>query len=145
VVIANPEFYVEEHGGKTNFDQMLQALDAATGDSADSGPGEAAPKAEPVIVIRHLRIDETRAALESHTFDRYTDMQVDAVEMNDLRGTPSQLARQIARTVVEELNSATSSEMLKAKAQRKVDDIQKKVNDKLRDLLGDETDEDAAN
>jgi hypothetical protein len=35
--------------------------------------------------------------------------------------------------------------MLKAKAQRKVDDIQKKVNDKLRDLLGDETDEDAAN
>ncbi len=145
VVIANPEFYVEEHDGKTNFDQMLQALDAATGDPADSGPGDAATKAEPVIVIRHLRVDETRAAFESHTFDRYTDMHIDAIEMNNLRGTPSQLAGEIARKVVGELNSEASSELLKARAQKKVDDIQQKVNDKLRDLLGDETDEDPAN
>ena len=145
VVIANPEFYVEEHDGKTNFDQMLQALDAATGDAAESGPGAAAPKAEPVIVIRHLRVDETRAAFESHTFDRYTDIQIDAIEINNLRGTPSQLAREIARKVVGELNSAASSEMLKVQAQKKVDDIQKKVNDKLRDLLGNKTDEDPPN
>ncbi len=144
VVIENPEFHVEEHGGKTNFDQMLQALDAGAGESADSGPGDAAPKAEPVIVIRHLRIDETRAAFESHTFDRYTDMQIDAIEMNNLRGTPAQLAGEIARKVVGELNSAASSEMLKVQTQKKVDDMQKKVSDKLRDLLGEEKDDDSA-
>lgn len=144
VVIANPEFYVEEHGGKTNFGQMLHALDAGAGESAGSGPAEAPPKAEPVIVIRHLRIDETRAAFESHTFDRYTDMQIGAIEMNNLRGTPSQLTGEIARKVVGELKSAASSEMLKVQAQKKVDDIQQKVNDKLRDLLGDGTDQDPA-
>lgn len=144
VVIANPEFYVEEHDGKTNFDEILQALNAATADAADSGSGAAAAKAEPVIVIRHLRMDETRAAFASHTFDRYTDMHIDAIEINNLRGTPSQLAGEIARKVVNELNSAASSEMLKVQAQKKVDDIQQKVKDKLRDL-GQQTDEDPAN
>lgn len=143
VVIANPEFYVEEHGGKTNFEQMLQALDAGAGESAGSSPGAAAPKAEPVIVIRHLRIGETRAAFASQTFDRYTDMQIDAIEMNNLRGTPAQLAGAIARKVVDELNSQAASEMLKAQGQKKVDDVQKKVNKKLQELLGGDNDDSA--
>jgi hypothetical protein len=137
VAIENPEFYVEELHGKTNFEQMLQALDSrSTPVGADSG------STEPVITIRHLRIDQTRAAFASHTFDKYTDMQVDAMEMNNLRGTPSQLAQQIARKVVTELSSEAGAEMLKARAQKKVDDIQKKVNDKLQDLLGGNSEKD---
>ncbi len=89
-----------------------------------------------MIVVRHLRIDETRAAFESHTYDQYTDMQVDAIEMNNLRGTPSELAGQIARKVVGELSSEAAAAMFRAKAQKKVDDIQKKVTGKLQELLG---------
>lgn len=130
VAIDNPEFYVEELDGKTNFGQMLQTLNSGSKPAAsDSG------KAEPMISIRHLRIGETRAAFASHTFDRYTDMQVDAIEMHDLRGTPSELAGQIGRKVVGELTSEAASELLKAQAQKKADDIQRKVDDKLRDLL----------
>lgn len=135
VAIENPEFYVEELDGKTNFDQMLHALDSGV-EPAASEPG----KPEPILSIRHLRIGETRATFESHTFDHYTDMQVDAIEMHDLRGTPSELAGQIARKVVGELKSEAAKEMLKIQAQKKVDDIQKKVNDKLRDLLGGDSD-----
>lgn len=136
VAIENPEFNVEELDGKTNFDLMLQALNSGSEPAAsDSG------RAEPVISIRHLRIGETRAAFASHTFDRYTDMQVDAIEMHDLRGTPSELAGQIARKVVGEVTSEAATEMLKAQSQKKVDDIQKKVNDKLRDLLGGDSNE----
>jgi hypothetical protein len=133
VEIGNPEFYVEERGGKTNFDQLLQALNSGSGQPAADGGGS-----EPVIVVRHLRIDETRAAFESHTFDQYTDMKVDAIEMNNLRGTPSELAGQIARKVVTELSEEAASAMLKAEGQKKLDEVQKKVNDKLRHLMGDE-------
>ena len=132
LVIKNPEFYVEEHDGKTNFGQMLQAFNS--GSQPVAGNDKGGP--EPVISIRHLRIDETQAAFSSQTFDRYADMQVDAIEMNDLRGTPTELARQIARKVVSELSDEAASELFKAKAQKKVDEIQKKVKDKLQDLLG---------
>jgi len=132
VEIENPEFYVEENGGKTNFDQMLEALQAESGKAGNEPQSK-----EPVVVIRHLRIDETRAAFESHTLDQYTDMQVDAIEMNDLRGTPTQLAEQIARKVVGELSAEAAKQMLKAKAQKQLDNVQKKVNDKLRQLMGD--------
>ena len=140
VEIENPEFYVEEHGGKTNFEQMLQSLD-----SGAARPSGAAQGNEPVIVIRHLRIDETRAAFESHTFDQYTDMQVDAIEMNNLRGTPTELAGQIAREVVKELSSEAASEMFKAKARKQLDDVQKKLNDKMQDLMGRDSDEESKN
>ena len=136
LVIRNPEFYVEEHNGKTNFGQMLQALNSGSQSAASNDTG----KAEPVIAIRHLRIDETQAAFSSQTFDRYTDMQVDAIEMNNLRGTPTELARQIAGKVVSELSEETASELFKAKAQKKVDEIQKKVKDKLQELLGGDDD-----
>jgi len=131
IAVENPEFYVEELDGNTNFGQMLKALDRGEEPAAEE-PG----KAEPEIVIRHLRISETRAAFASHTFDRYSDMKVDAIEMNNLRGTPSELAGQIARKVIGELTSEAAKELLKAQGQKKVDDIQNKVSDKLKDLIG---------
>jgi len=131
IAVENPEFYVEERDGKTNFGQMLQALDTGA-EPAEDNSG----KTEPEIVIRHLRISETRAAFSSHSFDRYTDMKVDAIEMNNLRGTPSELAGQIARKVVGELTSEAATELLKAQGQKKVDDIQDKVNRKLKELMG---------
>jgi len=131
VAIDDPEFYVEERDGTTNFDQMLKSLDEMT-----AAPDDDQGKPEPVIVIRHLRIGETRAAFTSHTFDRYTDIQVDPIEMNNLRGTPTELAEQIAHKVVGELSSEAASELFKAEAKKKVDDMQKKVNDKLKELLG---------
>ena len=136
LAIKNPEFHVEEHDGKTNFGQMLQALDSGSQPVANADNR----RVEPVIVIRHLEIDETQAAFASQTFDRYTDMQVDAIAMNDLRGTPVELARQIERKVVGELEAESASELFKDRAQKKVNEVEKKVKDKLRDWLGSDDD-----
>ena len=84
----------------------------------------------------------TEVTIEVGGTNVYADLGYpDAAEMQ----RKSQLAGEIARKVVGELNSEASSELLKVRAQKKVDDIQQKVNDKLRDLLGEEKDDGSAN
>ncbi|MEJ8567253.1 hypothetical protein [Elongatibacter sediminis] len=138
VVIDNPDFFIEERGGKTNFGQMLETIEQ------NAPPVDPDAADEPEIVIRHFRIDKTRAALESHSFDRFTDVEVDAIEMHNLRGTPTELAEQIAREVVGELSSEAAGALLEAEARKRLGDVQEKVSGKLRGLLGgdDESEED---
>ena len=143
VVIESPEFIIEEAGGRTNFDQMLEAIKSSPAPGSGSGNG-GQEKEEPVIVIRHFRINETRAAFESRTLDRFTDLRVDAIEMNNLRGTPSELAEQIGRKVIGELSSEAAAELLKAQAKKQLKDVSGKVSSKLRGLLGNDDEDNTA-
>jgi hypothetical protein len=140
VVIENPEFFIEENGGETNFEQMLQALEAADENgpgrtAAPGGESNGAQVKEPVVVIKHFRIEETRAVFESRSLDRYTGIKVDAIEMNDLRGTPSELATLIARELVEEIRSEAAKEILKLQAKKQLKGVSSKAKDVLQDLL----------
>ncbi len=132
VVIDQPEFLIEELGGTTNFQQMLDALEA--GESVVPAVDPAKP--EPVIVIRHFRIDGARAGFESASLDRYTDLNVDAIELNDLKGTPTELANEIGRKVLKELSSEAAIALLEAQARRKADDLGGKVSHSLGKILG---------
>ena len=136
VVIENPEFIIEEAGGMTNFGQMMKALEAAPEPQAAEPAGK-----EPVIVIRHFRINKTRAAFESRSLDKYTDVEVDAIEMNNLEGTPSELAEVIAKEVIGELSSEAGAALLKAQAGKQLDKLNEKVSGTLRGLLGGDKDE----
>lgn len=154
LVIDRPEFLIEEADGETNFGQLLRALEAG-GDSgtpaaeggaeedAEDGADEGAAGGEPEIVVRHFRINATRAAFESRSLERYSDVEVDAIEMNDLRGTPSELAEQIARVVVAEISSEAATEMLKAKAKKQFNDTSELVDRKIRELLDSDGDGEA--
>ena len=138
LVIDRPEIVIEELGGKTNFEQMLAELESSEPESGDSG------SSEPEIVIRHFRMNGSRAAFESASLDRYTDIEVDAVELNDIRGTPTEVARIIAREVVGEVTSEAATELLKAQARKKLDDVDKKVGEKLQEFFGrDDAEEDS--
>ena len=130
LIIDKPEILIEERGGTTNVAQMLDKLEK-TGSSAGDTGGQ-----EPVIVIRHFRMNESRAGFDSATFDRHTTVEVDAVEMNDLRGTPTEIARIIAREVLNEAVAEASKEVLKAQAGEKYEEIEKKVGEALKDLFG---------
>ena len=130
LVVDRPEILIEEVGGTTNFAQMLDELDKMESSAGETG------KEEPVIVIRHFRMNESRAGFESATFDRHSTVEVDAVEMNDLRGTPTEIARIIAREVLNEVATEASKEVLKARAGEKYEEVEKKVGDALKDLLG---------
>jgi hypothetical protein len=130
LVIENPEILIEEVGGTTNFARMLAELEA-TDPSAGGGDAD-----EPVIVIRHFRMNESRAAFESASLNRHSTVTVDAVELNDLRGTPTELARIIAREVLEEVKDEAAKELLKAQAGEKYKELEKKVGDALKDIFG---------
>lgn len=136
VSIDSPEFYIEEQGGVTNMELLLQAIESA--------PVEEAPTdstAEPEIVIQHFRVDATRASFESRSLDRFTEIKVDAVELYDLRGTPSELSRVIARAMLKELSKVAGMELLKSGARKKADELGDKLSGSLKSIFGGSDDE----
>lgn len=132
LVIDKPEFLIEELGGTTNFQQMLDALEA--GESVVPAADPAKPEAE--IVIRHFRIDGARAGFESSSLNRYTDLQVDSIEMNDLKGTPTELANLIAKEVLRELSSEAGMALLEAQARKAAGDLGDQVGESLGRIFG---------
>jgi len=125
VVIDNPEIIIEELNGETNFSRMLAELEQQGSEPAS----EASGKKEPIITIRHFRMNESQAAFESEALDRYSTLEIDAVELKNIKGTPSEVAEVIANKVIEEIVSEAAKEMLKAKASEKLDDIFGKTKD----------------
>jgi hypothetical protein len=132
IVIDKPDIVIEEVGGETNFSKMLQEIESAE----STPPAQDAGKPEPEIVIRHFRMNESRAAFESKSLGRYSDVKVDSVELNDIRGTPDEVARIIATKVLSQVASDAAVEVLKAQARKKFDDVEGKVSGKLKELLG---------
>lgn len=133
VVIDNPEIVIEELGGETNFSKMMEALERSGSAPAEN---ESAGGEEPVIVIHHFRMNESRAAFESESLDSYANIEVDAVELNDLRGTPTELGNTIARAILKEVSQEAATQMLKAQAKKHLGDAEVKVSEKLKDLFG---------
>ena len=120
VFIEKPQIVIEEKGGKTNFDVMLERLN-----QGEKVPVETTPEGveEPVITIHHFRMNESTAAFESESLERYSDLKIDEVELTNLKGTPSELATLIAQKVLEEITKEAATEMLKAQARKKFDDL----------------------
>lgn len=132
LVIEDPEIVIEELGGKTNFSDMMQALESGgAGTEAAAGQSE-----EPVIVVRHFRMSKSRAAFESASLDRYTDIEIDAVELSNLKGTPTEVAKVIAAEILSEVASEAATELLKAQAGKMFEEAESKVSEKLKGLLG---------
>jgi hypothetical protein len=136
MVIDQPEFLIEELGGTTNIQQMLDAMES--GESVIPAADPSRP--EPEIVIRHFRIDQARAGFESSSLDRYTELQVDAIEMRDLKGTPTELANQIGKEVLEQLKSKAAKALLEAQARKKADDLSDQLSNSLGKIFGDDED-----
>jgi hypothetical protein len=136
VVIDKPGIVIEEMGGRTNFEQMLAELEKM---EAESAPGEAGAD-EPQIVLRHFRMNESRAAFQSESLDRYTDVEIEAIELHDLRGTPTEVAQVIAREVLDEVTEEAATELLKAQAGKKYEEMEQKVGDALKEMLCDDKD-----
>jgi len=140
VTIENPEIVIEELGGETNFSKMMAELNQA-GSSSDETAAPAGEKPadgakEPVIVIHHFRMNESRAAFESESLDSYANIKIDAIELNDIRGTPTEVGHQIAGVILKEITREAATELMKAQAKKHLGDVEVKVSKKLKDLLG---------
>jgi hypothetical protein len=132
LVIENPEIVIEELNGETNFSRMLAAMEQG-GSATEPASGD---MPEQVIVIRYFRMNSSRAVFESDSLERYTDIKIHAVELNDLKGTPIEISRIIAARILKEIAEEAATEMLKAQAKKQFKKTQDKVSSKLNDLLG---------
>ena len=135
VTIEDPEIVIEEMGGETNFSKMMAELKQASSKPADT-TSPAGGKKEPIIVIHHFRMNESRAAFESESLDSYANIKIDAVELNDIRGTPTEVGQQIAGVILKEITREAATELLKAQAKKHLGDAEITVSKKLKELLG---------
>lgn len=119
VIIDRPEIIIEEKNGESNFSVMLAQMEK---NQAETGPAEEG-KEEPVITIHHFRMNDSRAAFESESLDQYSDLEIDAIELKNIKGTPDEVASAITSEVLDEIVSEAAKELLKAKASEKLDDI----------------------
>ena len=81
-------------------------------------------------------LNESRAWFESESLDRYSDLKLDAIELNNIKGTPSEVANVIATEIIQEITREAAIELLKAQARKKYEEVEIKVSSKLKDLLG---------
>lgn len=119
VIVDKPEIVIEEKGGESNFSEILAGMEQQPSEPAATAEGAE----EPVIVIHHFRMNESRAAFESESLNRYTDLEVDAIELRNVKGTPSEVGTVIAKEVIDEVVSEAAKELMKAKASEKMDSI----------------------
>lgn len=119
IIVDRPEIVIEEQGGETNFSVLLAQMEKRQGQPEPQPEGVE----QPVITIRHFRMNDSRAAFESQSLDHYSDLKIDAVELNNIKGTPSEVTAAITSELLDEIVSAAAIELLKAKASEKIDDI----------------------
>jgi len=127
LVIDKPEIVIEEKDGETNFSRMQAGMKKQ--ESEPEPAVDAEDTEEPTIVVHFFRMNESRAAFESESMDHYSDLKIDAVELTNLRGTPTEVGRVIANAVIKEITREAAMELIKAKASEKIDGIFRKKKD----------------
>jgi hypothetical protein len=129
VVIEKPEIVIEELGGETNFSRMLARIEKQDAEPDPETEPSADGKEEPIIVIRHFRMNESRGSFESESLDTYSNLKIDAIELSNIKGTPSEVTEIIATRIIKEISKEAAIELLKAKASEKIDSFFNKDKD----------------
>lgn len=131
VIMDGVRIYIEEIGGETNVQQLKRALESRISDEVHSA---SAPDEE--LVIQRFLMRSTTATFESESLERLAEVEIDEIEMRNLRGTPEEVAKMIAVGVMDEITREAGEAMLKAQARKQLDDLSDKAGDKLREILG---------
>jgi hypothetical protein len=129
VVIEKPEIVIEELGGETNFSRMLARIEKQDAEPDPETEPSADGKEEPIIVIHHFRMNESRGSFESESLDTYSNLKIDAIELSNIKGTPSEVTEIIATKIIKEISKEAAIELLKAKASEKIDSFFNKDKD----------------
>jgi hypothetical protein len=141
VIIDQPSVTIEEKGGKTNFGDLLAGME-----SGESKPSQPDKSEQPTITIRQFRMNATTAAFKSEMLDTDSELKVDAIEINNITGTPDEVAAVIAKRIVRDLSKVAAAEVLKAQARKKLgldpaaEGEKKSVKDRVKGLLGSDKD-----
>ena len=136
VILDDSQIFVEEKNGRINVQELKKTLESKMSDTVSAGqPGGSDPEQD--IYIRQFLMRSTTATLESGTWNKLTELDVDEIEMRDLRGTPDAVGEQIASRVIDEILDEAQKALLRAKAE----DVGERALDKLKEMLGDDQEE----
>ena len=119
IIVDKPEIVIEEIDGSTNFAALLDGMERGDDEAAPADDGAPPPE----LTIRLFRMNESRAAFESATLDRYSNITIDEVELQNLEGTPPEVAEAIVREILNEVVSSAALELLKTKATEKLEKL----------------------
>lgn len=122
VVVDKPDIVIEEVDGQTNFSVLMENMNSGADSSDPEDQAEEAAE-EPTLVIHLFRMNESRAAFESPERDHYSNIEIDAVEVRNIRGTPAEVSNIILQEILEEVISEAATELIKAKASEKLGEI----------------------
>jgi hypothetical protein len=136
VVLDRAEIYIEEKDGVTNVQQLKKALESRISEETGGQGGE-----DEEIVIQLFLMRSTTATFESQSLQRLSEVEIDQIEIRDLRGTPDEVAGRIATVVLEEIANEAGMAMLQAQARDRIDELGDKVGEKLNELLGEDGDD----
>jgi hypothetical protein len=132
VILENARINVEEKNGSINIQELKEALETRISDESGIEPGTDGDEQE--LVIQKFLMHSTTATLDSDTLQKQFEVEIDSIEMRDLRGTPEQVAELIAYSLLDEI----TEEAEQALVQRQLEGIQDRALDKLREMLGDD-------
>lgn len=133
VVLDRAQIFIEEKGGVTNVQRLKEALESRISDEAGGVTSEGEE-----IVIQLFLMRSTTATFESDSLQRLSEVEIDEIEMRNLRGTPDEVAEEIAVGVMDEITQEAGRAMLEAQARKQLEDVGDKVGEKLREILGDD-------
>ena len=118
VVLDGAQIFIEEKGGVTNMQRLKEALESRISDEA----GGVASEGEE-IVIQLFLMRRTTATFESDSLQRLSEVEIDEIEMRNLRGTPDEVAEEIAVSVMDEITQEAGRAMLEAQARKQLEDV----------------------
>lgn len=133
VFLDDARIFVEEKGGLVNVQELKKAVESKMSETVSMDQTDDSEEQQE-INIRQFLMRSTTATLESDSFQKLAELRIDEIEMRDVRGTPEEVAGQIAKHVVDEISSEAQKALVRAKAE----EVGSRALDKLREMLGDD-------
>lgn len=124
-----PEINIEAKGADNNIDALLSNLESdASTEGADEGE-------EPLSLrIERIEIEAARAAMTSDLLEKPVEIGIDALVLQNLEGTPDEIASQILKKLLGRIGDAVKG-AAKAAAKEKVEEKKEELLEEAKESL----------
>lgn len=109
IVARNPRVYFESRGGDSNIDALRATLAANKTASTDAESAAAEP-----LQLRIARVDiqQIEAVLDTDLLQRAVVTQLDDIHLENLQGTPEEIAREIVGPVLRQVRAQIATSLV---------------------------------
>jgi hypothetical protein len=111
---TRPYVLYELQGSRANLDMVRERL--ASGQPADTEPPPDAAQ-QLMLSIGEIAIEDIQGRLQADRLPRAVNVDLGTVVLRDMEGTPTDIARQIARPLINQVSANASSALVRATAE----------------------------